>query len=856
MSFKLIILLNRIVNTSNHLPLEKFLLVFIVAVISLFQTDAQTQTILVNGIVLDEESGTPIEQVIIYIPERSFYSESKLDGHFSIQLPDQAEWNLKFNRLGYQTKELVLKKSDVYADFILKLSLKKSISKEIEIVDKKDTEGATVREQVESFQLLPSVNSNLESILPVIGLGVRSSAGGELSSQYSVRGGSYDENLVFVNDFEVFRPQLIRNGQQEGLSFPNPDLIKDLKFSSGGFESRYGDKMSSVLDIRYKTPDRFRSSLVLSPLGASAHLEGSKLFSKDAVKKFSYLLGVRYKTTKYLLSSLDVEGEYQPNFLDIQSFLSYSFNKNWKLSWIANFNKSVYKLIPESSSVAKGSFFQVINLNTVFEGAEEDVFEQNMSGLSLNYFSDNKRNPYFFKLISSIHQGYEAEQFDILGYYRLVEVEAGNTDEKGKEVKLWGEGTQHLYNRDFLNTLIWNQEARAGIEFNFHSIQHFVQAGIFWKNEHIEDKINEWERLDSAGYSLPYDESRLVLNYVYKTQNNFTNNKMGFWLQDDMSWLIASKQLLKITPGLRFHHSDLNRESFINPRLKLEWIPVQNDNRMHVWLAGGWYYQPPFYREMRLVDGNLNFNQQAQKSNQLLLGIQRDFRMPKISPSQFRWISEIYYKNMWDLVSYDLENVRIRYSGLNDSKAYAIGWDNRIYGEFVPGAESWVNISFLRTRERLNGIQHKERDIENPSGNAIKDVPRPTDQLFALGMYFQDYLPKNDRFKMHLNINVAGGLPYGLKGDNLIFRNDKRLKAYHRVDIGFSFLMWDQNTPNRGFRFMNFTRQTWLSLEVFNLLKVKNEASVSWIKSLYNYQFAIPNYLSSRRINLKLRMDF
>lgn len=856
MSFKLNILLNQMVNSNFYVPWAKYLYILMWSVFSLFKTEAQTQTILVKGIILDEETGTPIEQVTIYIPERSFFAETQQDGQFSINLPDQAEWNLKINRLGYQTKEIVLKKSDIQADFILKLVLKKAISKEIEIIDKKSNDGATIREQVEAFQLLPSVNSNLESILPVIGLGVRSSAGGELSSQYSVRGGSYDENLVFINDFEVFRPQLIRNGQQEGLSFPNHDLIKELKFSSGGFESRYGDKMSSVLDIRYKTPDSLRASLALSPLGVSTHLEGSKYFSKDAIQKFSYLIGARYKTTKYLLSSLDVEGEYQPNFLDIQSFLSYSFNRHWKLSWIGNFNKSVFKLIPESSSVAKGSFFQVINLNTVFEGAEKDVFEQNMSGLSLNYFSDHKRNPYFFKLISSIHQGYEAEQFDILGYYRLVEVEAGNTDEEGKEVKLWGEGTQHLYNRDFLNTLIWNQEARAGIEFNFKSIQHVLQGGIFWKNEHIDDKINEWERLDSAGYSLPYDESKLVLNYVYKTKNNFTNNKTGIWIQDDLSFLIADRQLLKVTPGVRFHHSDLNQESYLNPRLKIEWIPVRNSNQMHVWLAGGWYYQPPFYREMRLIDGSLNFNQKSQKSNQLLLGIQRDFRMPKISPSLFRWISEIYYKNMWDLVSYDLENVRIRYSGTNDSKAYAIGWDNRIYGEFVPGAESWVNISFLRTRERLNGIQHKERSIENTEGNPIKDVPRPTDQLFALGMYFQDYLPKNDRFKMHLNINIAGGLPYGLKGDNLIFRNDKRLKAYHRVDIGFSFLMWDQNTPNRGFRFMNFTRQTWLSLEVFNLLKVKNEASVSWIKSLYNYQFAIPNYLSSRRINLKLRMEF
>lgn len=842
--------------TGCRLNVIEFSVMFMFTVCSLLKVQSQSNTFLVKGLVLDDESGAPIEQVTIYIPETSYFAESKQDGKFELTLPDRMEWNLKLNRLGFQTKELLLNKSELHPDFILKVVLKKSVSKEIEIIDSKSKEAAIVRENAESFQLLPSVNSNLESILPVIGLGVRSSAGGELSSQYSVRGGSYDENLVFVNDFEVFRPQLIRNGQQEGLSFPNPDLIKEIKFSSGGFESRYGDKMSSVLDIRYKTPDSLRASTVLSPLGASAHLEGSKFISKNAVQKFTYLLGVRYKTTKYLLSSLDVEGEYQPNFLDIQSFLTYSFNRHWKLSWIGNINKSVFKLIPESSTVAKGSFFQVINLNTVFEGAEKDVFEQNMSGISLNYFSDNKHNPYFIKLVNSIHQGYEAEQFDIIGAYRLVEVEAGNTDEKGKEVKLWGEGTQHLYNRDFLNTLVWNQELRAGIEFNLHSTQHFLQAGVFWKNEHIEDKINEWERLDSAGYSLPYDESRLVLNYVYKTKNQFTNNRAGFWLQDDMSCLISNKQLLRITPGLRFHNSDLNQESFINPRLKLEWIPLQHDNRMHVWLAGGWYYQAPFYREMRLVDGSLNFDQKAQKSNQLVLGIQRDFRMPKISPSLFRWISEIYYKNMWDLVSYDLENVRIRYSGINDSKAYAIGWDNRIYGEFVPGAESWVNISFLRTRERLNDIQHKEHDAANPSGNVIKDVPRPTDQLFALGMYFQDYLPKNDRFKMHLNINVAGGLPYGLKGDNLIFRNDKRLKAYHRVDIGFSFLMWDRNTPNKGFRFLNFTRQSWLSLEVFNLLKVKNEASVSWIKSLYNYQFAIPNYLSSRRINLKLRVDF
>ncbi len=854
MSFKQLILLLRL-PTLNPSCL-KFSAVLFIICFEFYYLNAQNILLTLNGKVTDEETQLGLDFVTIYIAETSFYTESRQDGSFQLNLPDKPEWLLRIHRLGFQNREIKLKKQELTQGFTLTVSLKRSISNEIEIKDRKAEQGNAIREQAESFQLLPSVNSNVESILPVIGLGVRNSAGGELSSQYSVRGGSYDENLVFVNDFEIYRPQLIRNGQQEGLSFPNSDLIRELKFSSGGFESRYGDKLSSVLDIKYKNPDSLRASISLSPLGASMHIEGSKFRSPIGNNKFSYLIGARYKTTKYLLSSLDVEGEYQPNFFDVQSFLTYQFNENWKLSWIANFNKSVFKLVPESSSVAKGSFFQVINLNTVFEGREEDVFEQNMSGLSLNYISGPQKHPYFLKWISSVHSGYEAEQFDILGYYRLVEVEAGNTDEKGKEVKLWGEGTQHLYNRDFLNTLVWNQELRSGIEFNTNGLQHFLQAGLFYKREQLNDKINEWERLDSAGYSLPYDENQLLLSYVYKTKNKFNNSKSGIWIQDDLNIFMQSEQLLKLTPGARVHYSQLNDEWFINPRLKIEWIPLQNKNHFRLWIAGGWYYQPPFYKEMRTIDGTLNFDLQSQKSNQILVGLQREFRMPKISPSVFRWNSEIYYKNMWDLVSYDLENVRIRYSGLNDSKAYAIGWDNRIYGEFVPGAESWVNISFLRTREKLNGIQHKERSLENPEGTNVQDVPRPTDQLFALGMYFQDYLPKNDRFKMHLNINVAGGLPYGLKGDNIVFRNDKRLKPYHRVDIGFSYLMWDRKTPHRGLQFLHFTRQAWLSLEVFNLLKVKNEASVSWIKSLYNYQFAIPNYLSSRRINLKLRMDF
>ncbi|MGB3226785.1 MAG: carboxypeptidase-like regulatory domain-containing protein [Saprospiraceae bacterium] len=842
----------------NQFKNKIYILFLFVLILNGFLT-AQTKLYEIKGKILDLDDHIPLEFASIYIAETAYFTESDSYGTFKIEVPESDRLVLKCNRLGYQVKEIVLKWKDLESNIQLTIYLQKIINKEVEIRDRRTDQSINIKEKASSFELLPTVSGNLESVLPSIALGVRSSAGGELSSQYSVRGGSYDENLVFVNDFEVFRPQLIRNGQQEGLSFPNPDLIKELNFSSGGFESKYGDKQSSVLDIKYKIPDSIRGSAVLSALGASAHLEGSMQFNKSSSSKFRYLIGARYKTTKYLLGSLDVEGEYQPNFLDIQSYLSYDFSRTLKLAVIGNLNKSIYQLIPESASVAKGSFFQVINLNTAFEGSEKDIFEQNMAGLSLTYVPQNTKTPYFIKFLSSLYSGFEAEQFDILGYYRLVEVEAGNTDESGKEVKLWGEGTQHTYSRNFLTSTVHHQELRGGIDLpsKNHPVSHFIQWGLFFRQEFFKDKINEWERLDSAGFALPYREDALVLNYVYKSVNDFQNEKVAIWLQDEMQWLGSGKHLIKWTPGLRMHHAALNGEWIFNPRLKIEWIPIRDPHNTRCYVSGGLYHQVPFYREFRALDGSLNLDVKSQKSMHLVAGIQKDFFMRKISPSKFKWVSEFYYKKLWDMVSYELDNVRIRYSANNDSEGYAIGWDNRINGEFVPGVESWVNLSFLRTREKINGVQHKERDIQNPEGQAVADVPRPTDQFFALGLFFQDYLPGNENIKMHLNINIASGLPYGLKGDNLVYRNEKRFKAYHRADIGFSFLMWNRkNLPRHPNHLLRFTRQAWLSLEVFNLLKVKNEASISWIKSLYNYQFAIPNYLSSRRINLKLRFDF
>ncbi|HEX5626042.1 MAG TPA: carboxypeptidase-like regulatory domain-containing protein [Saprospiraceae bacterium] len=852
----------RIFGYTNHFTVMRAAcMIFSVCffILSAIPVSAQKTEVLLQGQVLDASDQSPLEFAQLYIPQTPYHAETDAKGRFTLRVTLAAEWQLQCSRLGYQTRSLKLSESDLLLNKPILIHLVKTISEEIEIRDKSDNQESGVREKASSFEMLPNLSGNLESLLPSIALGLRSSAGGELSSQYSVRGGSYDENLVYVNDFEVFRPQLIRNGQQEGLSFPNPDLIRDLKFSSGGFEARYGDKLSSVLDIHYKVPDSFATGFHLSPLGLAAHVEGSAFAKADGAHRLRYLAGARYKSTRYLLSSLDLEGEYQPDFLDLQSYLSWDLNPDWKLAWIGNINTSRYSLIPESASTAKGSFFQLLQLNTAFDGTEKDLFRQYMSGISLSFLPLKSRIPYFIKFITSFHRGAEAEQFDILGYYRLVELEVGNEDEEGREVQLWGVGTQHSYARNYLDSWVWHQELQGGwaLESEDRPVNHWFQWGLFTRQEYLDDRINEWERLDSAGFSLPYVEDALVLNYVYKTANTVRNFKSGAWFQDELQFAKTSKGLWKLTPGLRLHYSDLNGEWLFNPRLKLEWSGIRHPKQPHYWLSGGWYHQPPFYRELRDPEGRLNPELLAQKSFHAVAGLQRSFMMSRVSPSKFKWISEIYYKKLWDLVSYELENVRIRYSAKNDSEGYAVGWDNRINGEFVPGVESWVNLSFLRTREKLEGVDHRKRDPSEPEGVSVKDVPRPTDQFFALGMFFQDYLPRNERVKMHLQIHVASGLPYGLKGSNTIFRNDSRLKPYHRVDIGFSYGLWERNSAAFSSRSVfRFCRKAWLSAEVYNLLKVKNEASVSWIKSLYNYQFAIPNYLSSRRINLKLAIDF
>lgn len=816
----------------------------------------------VFGVIRDIDTGAGIDFVTVFVDGTSVSTESDINGQYRIEVTENQRATIKFSRLGYTDLSIQVEamKSGQKRNINVKM-VPKSTELEIVVRAGKIEDVGMVREEVTELKILPTASGNFESILPHIALGVNAGSGGELTSQYNVRGGNYDENLIYVNDFEIFRPQLIRSGQQEGLSFPNIDLIRDLEFSSGGFESKYGDKMSSVLDIRYKRPEEVRGSVTASLLGASAHIEGSKRLGPNAYNKFRYLVGARYKTNAYLLGSSDVKGEYVPTFVDIQAYLSYELSKEFQLGFISNYNGSHYNFQPLSGRSKKGTIDFQLELNTVFEGQESDDFEYGMSGLSLTYVPERKKNPMFMKLLASSYRASEEEKFDILGYYRLSQIETALGENTGQEIAVLGTGTQHVYARNYLYNTIHNVEYKGGIELQNELDKnkiHFLQWGIKYQSETFDDVLSEWERIDSAGYSLPYSSTDVLLSKVLKSTNLIKNDRFQAYIQDGFT-IKNDKNEFKFSIGTRATYRTLNDEFFVSPRAQILYKPLQWKQDISFKLAGGYYNQVPLYREMRRPDGTTNTNLKSQKSIHIVGGVSYDFTWERISNRPFRIISEVYYKKLTDMVSYELDNVRIRYAGENNSTGYIMGWDFRINGEFVPGAESWINLSFLRARESLNGVNHlRFEEVDSVRTEVIvKDVPRPTDQLMTLNMFFQDYLPRNENVKVNLNFSVGTGLPYGPRENNIEFRNFFRLKPYHRIDIGFSVQLWKaewiKRKPNHPLR---FSQNSWISLEAFNLLQISNQASVNWVKTLTNEEYALPNNLTGRRINLRLRVDF
>ena len=824
------------------------------------------QTATVFGRITDASDGQPVEFVSVYIKGGGKGVASDESGKFAIQVPAGQRLTLGFRRVAFKEASADVLPLQPNARFALDISMAPNESNlEVVISERRIDGGGMLKEKnLAELKLLPTTTGNLEAVLPHIALGANTGSGGELSSQYQVRGGNYDENLVYVNDFEIYRPQLIRAGQQEGLTFPNIDLMRDLSFSSGGFQARYGDKMSSVLDVKYKRPDTLRASASASLLGGSAHLEGSWKPSTAGYRAFRYLVGARYKTTRTLLGSLDVKGEYVPNFTDVQTYLTYDINRDWQIGAIGNLNRSTYGYKPQSLARAFGLVDYALQLRTAFEGQEVDDFTQAMGGLSLTYLPDRQKNPLYHKILTSVWRSQENERFDILGYYILGELEENLGSEGfGEITNVLGTGTQHTWVRNYLTADVRNVEYKGGIELQKDDAgisltrSHFLQWSARWQNEAINDRINEWERLDSALYSLPYDTVALHVRKVLKTTNNLQSDRFSASFQDTWTWRRDGVRELQIIAGVRGQYWSLNNDWFVTPRAQMLFKPLNTHKDISYRMAGGLFYQPAFYREMRRLNGSVNTDLAAQKSAHAVGGLTWDFLWGKRRPVKMRLIAEAYYKKMWDLVSFDIDNVRIRYSGANDSKGYATGLDLRLNGEFVEGAESWVNLSFLRTRESLDGVQHRARNVGELDGFDVKDVPRPTDRLFTFSTFFQDYLRNNKNVRMHLNLTVGSGLPFGVVDNNIIFRNPYRFAPYHRVDIGFGFQLWKDAWRKKHPRhFLRFTRDTWASLEVFNLMKVANEASNTWIKTIENTQYAIPNYLTGRRLNIRIRMEF
>ncbi len=818
----------------------------------------------VYGLVRDQLSGDVVEFATIYREGTTDAVESDEDGRFRLNIEPNMAITLMCSRLGYKAASYAVEPLNSgnrqRVDFFL---VPENSDLEVLVQASRIEERGMIREDVDNLKLLPSTSGNFESILPSIALGVSSGSGGELTSQYNVRGGNYDENLVYINDFEIYRPQLIRAGQQEGLSFPNIDLIRDLSFSSGGFGANYGDKMSSVLDITYKRPDSLRASISGSALGATGHVEGSFKLGKKPYQKLRYLAGARYKTNQYLLNTLEVEGEYIPRFLDFQAYLTYDVNRDWQLAFLANFNQSKYQYKPTSRSTAFGFVTYALRLFSVFEGQEDDHFATRMGGVSATYLPAKASHPLFLKFLVSTFTSREVEGIDIIGNYRLSEIDINPGSENFEsEIAVLGTGIQHQYVRNRLDFQVTQLNHHGGIEWpswmseSGHS-GHFLEWGATVKHELILDQLNEWERLDSAGYSLQYDPDRVLISTTTKSRNELESFKISGYAQHQWTYKIPEVIDLQVTAGLRAGYWTLNKESYLTPRVQFLFQPLKRSRRTTWRLASGLYYQPPFYRELRSITGQVNENVLAQKSLHVVGGWTWDFFLGKKKDIPFHFTAEAYYKRLWDLVSYDVDNVRIRYAGVNNAKGYITGIDFRINGEFVPDAESWINLSILRARESINGVQHLVREVGDPEATPVDDVPRPTDQLVSLSMFFQDYLPNNKNIRAHVQFNVGTGLPFGIPNDNAVYRNTYRFAPYHRLDIGFSAKLWDRSRQvRRPSNLLRFTRSTWISLEVFNILGVRNEASYTWIKTVYNTQYGVPNYLTSRRLNLRLRMDF
>lgn len=772
----------------------------------------KAQTFTLQGKVTDSNM-SPVELATVSVIEQGKMTMTNLKGEFSIQLRSADSVVVRFSMVGYKTKTRVLRRPRGKQTLLIQLYDDNQLAG-ITVTEKKRQTGSTQQLETKDIKNTPSVTGNAVEELIQSQAGV--STHSELSSQYNVRGGSFDENSVYINNVEIYRPFLVRSGQQEGLSIINPDMVESIGFSTGGFEARYGDKMSSVLDIKYKKPKKFEANVAANLLGASA-------FVGFSTKKFSWSNGIRYKTNKYLLGSLDTKGEYQPNFLDYQTYLTYEPTKNWSIEVIGDISENHYNFYPEDRETKFGTMENVKSFKVFFDGQEKDVFRTYFGSLSISRKFGEKTK---LSLIASAFHTNEQERYDIQGQYWLTQTETSEN---------LGVGTYMEHARNYLKATV--KSIKFALEHK--TKKHDIQAGLTYRIENITEDSKEYEMRDSSGYSIPHTGEDLYMIYSLKAKNTLDANRLETYIQD--TWRFSSKgehTFFTLNYGIRFSHWNFNKESIISPRISLGIVPAFNHD-VTMRFATGIYYQAPFYKELRdtttingITYATLNNKIKSQRSIHFIAGF--DYRF-KMKDRPYKFTAEAYYKALSNLVPYTVDNVKIVYDASQQCSGHAMGLDLKLYGEFVPGTDSWVSLSLMNTRINING----------------KSIPLPTDQRYSLNLFFTDYFPGTDRWRMSLKLAFADGLPFGAPHRQLD-EQPFRAPAYKRVDIGMSYRLLNNEKGDRKSIFKNI----WLGIDCLNLLGINNVNSYYWITDVTNQQYAVPNYLTGRQINIKASFEF
>lgn len=831
----------------------RFVRLFLVNVFIFFFTIANAQTF-VSGVVLDNNQ-KPLLAVNVICIETNKNAVTDVNGNFKLEVPAQTIFTLSFSHLGNEVKTISLGPLQPGQIILENIVLKQTshVIDSVVVTDKENREQAGMSTiDTKKAGTMPNVNGGVENYLKLLG----AQSNNELSDQYSVHGGNFDENLVYVNGFEVYRPFLVSSAQQEGLSFVNPDLVGSLQFSTGGFQAKYGDKLSSVLDVTYKRPTQFKGGISLSLLGGSAYLEGASHNSK-----FTYLVGMRQKSNAYILNSLNTVGNYKPSFTDAQAYFTYKISPKSELDALFYGSRNVYQFVPDSQTTSFGLFSEAFQLQTFYEGQEIDSYNSAMGGLGYTY-KPNEHLRLNWK--ASAYGSQEDETFDITGQYFIGELDNSlGSKTFGQIIYAAGVGTQQQFGRDFLDATVANIEHTG----SYIAGKHFLEWGIKAQREIINDRLDEWNRLDSGFYTVPYDTSQINFQNVIKSQNNLNSWRYSGYIQD--SYILSDARDILLNAGARFTYWTVDKQFLVSPRLQLSYKPLWKHDVVFR-AAIGEYDQPPFYRELRNQDGIVNDSVLAQRSVHFVLGADYNFKAFDNTP--FKLVAEAYYKYLWDVNPYDLQNERITYYATNDAKGFAEGIDLRLNGEIVKDAESWISVSVLNTQEDiLNAYYYRIDSVGlKPDQTIIFDTTklspgyqrRPSDQRVTFAMFFQDYIPNHPNFKVHLSAVYGSGLPFG-PPSNVQYRDFTSMPPYRRVDIGFSALLSDNTKPHDHFKLMNKINSLWASLEVFNLLDVSNTVSYQWVKAQIpvngvptNVYFSVPNYLTGRRINLRLEAKF